>query len=314
VSARGRTIARWAVALAIVAVLVTLTDLGAIGARLAAADLPLAIPAIAGLVAVHLVGALSWRRLTAVLAGTTLDWPTTIHLYYAAQAIGTVTPGNLGADVHRVTALGEGIGRGRLARAVIIQRLTSIGGLVYLGLIGALSLPIAGLGPFVLLLGGLGAVAALAVVLLSASPSRRSGIVGEILERLGLDDEGATLRGRLRSAFIDGFGIGLVFHVASLVLGLVLVAAVDPLAAGQPIVVLGALAVARLSLAVPIAPHGIGVQEGALAVLFIQLGLPAETALAAALLNRLAMLLTAALGSVGLFAGGRARPALVARS
>jgi uncharacterized membrane protein YbhN (UPF0104 family) len=125
---------------------------------------------------------------------------------------------------------------------------------------------------------------------------------------------GATVsRGRLRSAVRDGIGLGLVFHGAGLLLGLVLVRAVDAEAVVQPSLVLAALAVARLSLAVPIAPNGIGIQEGVLAILFVQLGLPAESAIAAALLNRLAFLLTAAVGAISLAVPRGARPAPVPR-
>jgi uncharacterized membrane protein YbhN (UPF0104 family) len=60
--------------------------------------------------------------------------------------------------------------------------------------------------------------------------------------------------------------------------------------------IVAALALARLSLAVPIAPSGIGVQEGALAALFILLGASPETAVAASLLGRLSLLTTTGIG------------------
>lgn len=302
---RPGTVARWLVAIAIVGVLVALLDLGEIGARLASANLALAVPAIAGLVAVHLIAVGSWRRLTSTLAGGSLDWPTAIRMFYAGLAVGTVTPGNIGADAYRVTALGDRAAVGRLTRVVVVQRLTSLAAVAYLGAIGALALPIEGLAPLVLLLGAVGGALALAVVFLSTSASRFGGIVGDLLRRLGLDDAG-TFHGRLRSAFVDGFGFGLAFHAVSLLLGLALVAAVDPAAVGaRPVVVLAALAVARVSLALPITPNGIGVQESLLGVLFVQVGLPPETAIAAALLNRLALLLAAAVGAVSLSAAGR---------
>ena len=115
----------------------------------------------------------------------------------------------------------------------------------------------------------------------------------------------------MRSAVRDGFGLGLLFHGSSLLLGLVLVRAVDPVASAQPWLVLGALAVARLSLAVPLSPNGIGIQEGLLAILFVQLGLPADVAIAAALLNRLGFVATAAVGLLCLIAPASARPVAV---
>jgi uncharacterized membrane protein YbhN (UPF0104 family) len=248
------------------------------------------------------------------LAGDPLDWRTAIRMYYAGLAVGTVTPGNIGADAYRVTALGDRGAMGRLTRVVVVQRLTSLAAVAYLGAMGALILPIDGLGPLVLLLGAFGAAIVLAIVLLSTSAGRfGDSIGGRLLRRLELDD-GGTFHGRLRSALVDGFGFGLAFHAASLVLGLVLVAAVDPaLVEARPLVVLAALAVARVSLALPISPNGIGVQEGLLGILFVQAGMPPETAIAAALLNRFALLLAAALGAVSLSSAGHRRPVLAAR-
>ncbi len=53
---------------------------------------------------------------------------------------------------------------------------------------------------------------------------------------------------------------------------------------------------ARLSLAVPITPSGLGVQEGVLAALFASIGLAPETAVAGLLLGRLALVLTTGIG------------------
>ncbi len=310
-SPRQRTLARWLIGLVLVLVLLSWLDLAAIRDRLAGVTLRLALPAMLGLVAVHIISALSWRRLTTELAGVRLDWRTTIRLYYAAQAFGTITPANIGADIYRVMAVAGRVGAARLARPVVIQRLTSIVAIMCLGLVGTLSLRIPGLGWFVVALVAIGTLVALAIIVLSSSPARRPAFVSRFLGRLGLDWGADRGVGRLRVAIRDGFGLGLIFHATSLVLGLVLVAAVDPLAAGRPLEVLGALAVARLSLAVPLSPNGIGIQEGLLTILFVQLGLPPDTAIAAALLNRLAFLATAALGSVALLVRGRS-PAVAA--
>jgi uncharacterized protein (TIRG00374 family) len=58
--------------------------------------------------------------------------------------------------------------------------------------------------------------------------------------------------------------------------------------------------VARLALTVPISPSGLGFQEGALSVLFVGLGLPAETALAALLLSRVSLLATTVIGAAAM--------------
>jgi uncharacterized membrane protein YbhN (UPF0104 family) len=300
-SERAARLARWAVALVVLALVVSLVDLEAVRMRLAATDPRLAIPAVAGLVLVHVIAAGAWRRLLRELAGVSLGWRSALRLYYGAQVFGTITPGNVGADVYRVVAV-AGASRSQLAQPVLLQRLTSVIALVCLGVAGGMVLPIPWLRPYLLptvVIGG--TVGLLGAALVRADTS---GWLGRAVRRLGWSSN-ATPGTRLRSAIRDGLGLGLVFHAASLVLGLVLVRAVDPSATEAPWLVLGALAVARLSLAVPISPNGIGVQEGLLAVLFVQLGLPAETAIAAALLNRLGLLLTAAVGAVALIGRGR---------
>ena len=306
-------VARWVIALVAVGLLVSLVDLGSIGTRLAGTDLRLAIPAVIGLVVVHVVPAAAWRRLLHELAGVSLEWGRTLRLYYAAQVLGTVTPANVGADVYRVLAIGGDPGRAQLAQPVLVQRLTSVIALACLGVVGGVLLPIAGLGPFLLLAAVIGTVLAVLTVAFLGS-ARDGGWVGRIGRRLGWTGAAATGRERLRSAVRDGLGLGLIFHGISLVLGLVLVLSVDGQASARAWPVLGALAVARLSLAVPISPNGLGIQEGLLALLFVQLGLPADAAVAAALLNRLGFLLTAAVGAALLLSPSQTGGAPIARS
>jgi uncharacterized membrane protein YbhN (UPF0104 family) len=305
-SSRGVLVARWAVALVFVGVLASFVDLGAIGQRLAGTDLRLAVPAIVGLVLVHVVAAMAWRRLLRALAGVSLGWITTLRVYYTAQVFGTVTPANLGADVYRVLAVGAEASRAQLAQPVIVQRLTSVAAIVCLGVAGGIALPIPSLRPFLVVAAIVGAIAAATSVAIVGRVAV-GGWIDRLARRLGWNGAQAWSASALRSAARDGFFLGVVFHAISLLLGLALVRAVDPEAASQPGVVLGALAVARLSLAVPISPNGIGIQEGLLTVLFVQLGLPADTALAAALLNRLGFLLTAAVGAAALVSPGAAR-------
>ena len=69
-----------------------------------------------------------------------------------------------------------------------------------------------------------------------------------------------------------------------------------------------------MATTVPISPNGIGIQEGAPAIPFVQLRLPPDVALAAALLNRLALLLTAGMGATALAWGARRQPAASVRT
>jgi uncharacterized membrane protein YbhN (UPF0104 family) len=70
---------------------------------------------------------------------------------------------------------------------------------------------------------------------------------------------------------------------------------------GLPVV--AAIVVARLSLAIPILPSGLGANEAILAVLFTGLGLFPQAAIAGLLLGRVALLLTTLVGASVLLLG-----------
>jgi uncharacterized protein (TIRG00374 family) len=106
-----------------------------------------------------------------------------------------------------------------------------------------------------------------------------------------------------RAALVNGTSLALAFHLASIAMVYALVVALGGYQAPGP--VLACIAVARLSILIPLSPSGLGFQEAALSVLFTQVGLSPELALATALLNRLALLGTMALGAA-LIASGRA--------
>jgi len=73
----------------------------------------------------------------------------------------------------------------------------------------------------------------------------------------------------------------------------------------ESLAVLAAITIARLSLAVPILPSGLGANEAILALLFAGMSLSPQTALAALLLGRVALVLTTALGAGLLLFGER---------
>src|SRR5688500_16294323 len=76
-----------------------------IAERLSRSDLRLVIVGVLGLTAMHLAPAAGWRAIVATISGVRLRWPAALSLYYASQAIGGITPANLGGDVHRAAAL-----------------------------------------------------------------------------------------------------------------------------------------------------------------------------------------------------------------
>ena len=132
-----RRFGRPALGIGLLAVVLVGADPLAVLARLGTINLGLAAVAMLGLTAIHLVGAMGWRSITLETSGVLLPRRPTVALYYAAQAIGGVTPANLGGDVHRVLALRS---RGRdwsaAVAPVIVQRATSYLALSILSLAG----------------------------------------------------------------------------------------------------------------------------------------------------------------------------------
>jgi uncharacterized membrane protein YbhN (UPF0104 family) len=298
---------RWVVGIGIVIGLLLRFDARGIAEQLRSADPRLAFPALVGLVAIHIVGAFTWRDLARRLSAISLGLGEAIRRYYVAQAIGALTPANLGADAYRL--IGEEAGDARygwrqMLLPVLVQRITSSIALAGLGLVAFALLPA----------GGAANGAALAMLVLAAGstalivtvqgggrasrwfrwPWRRGAT------ELAAEPADPTVAGKAgpRATLVAvavGLSLGLAFHAGSVLLSYVLVLSVG--VSGSPVTVLACLVVARLSILIPISPSGLGIQEGALSVLFLSIGLPAETALAASLLNRLALIVTTLLGT-----------------
>jgi uncharacterized membrane protein YbhN (UPF0104 family) len=309
---RAWTIARWALGIGVVALIVVGFDAPATVARITAANGLLVVVGVLGLTAVHALGAWAWAILCRQLAGLRLGRLTALRLYYAAQALGGVTPGNVGGDAYRVVALrNAGQRLGPAIAPVLVQRATSYLALALLALPAVAILALASHVSSAVLLAGLivcGVAGGVAVALLVA-PAK----AWELWSRLpwvhaqpdaGADRAWTTVPAR---SVATGVAFGLAFHAASVLLTAVLVAAVDPSAVGPA--VLAAIVLARLSLAIPILPSGLGANEAILAISFAGLGFAPQTALAALLLGRLALLLTTVIGASLLLVGRGAVPA-----
>jgi uncharacterized membrane protein YbhN (UPF0104 family) len=287
---RLKPIIRWMVGIGLVALLLVRFDLGAVLQHISRTNPWLLVPALGGLVAVHLLGALAWWLIDARLNHEWMPWRHALRTYYVAQGIGGMTPANLGSDAYRLYAAGSSGWRRGLA-PIVLQRVTSAAALAALGLLALAWLPAGS--PYVTP-AAVAAIAGLAltipiVLVINRRPRRDAGVLAD-----GAHVGERRRAGDLTAGSLIGLGLGLAFHAASLGLALVVLAAVAPIPA--PLPALACLAIARLAILVPISPSGLGIQEGALALLFPTIGLPVELGLAAALLNRLALVLVAALG------------------
>lgn len=307
-SARVWVWVRWALGIGMVALMVVGLDGDEVAARIGAADVPLVAMAVLGLTAVHALGAMTWAVLCRQLGGLRLGRLTALRLYYVAQALGGVTPANIGGDAYRVVAVRSArLGWGGAVAPVLVQRATS-----YLAL-ALLALPAIG----ILFFGSHLASAILPAALLLCAAAGGVGVVmlaapaslTRLLARLPWAHAAPGGHGAVAGAWarppiwsvVTGTGLGLLFHGASVLLTAVLLAAVDPTAVGIPVV--AAIVVARLSLAVPILPSGLGANEAILALLFSALGLAPQAALAGLLLGRLALALTTVVGASLLLLG-----------
>lgn len=290
---------RLAVGIAVLTLVLSTVDVATLWRRGAAADLRLVVAALIGLVAVHAVAGLGWRSLVEATSGIRLGAVEALRLHYSGQAIGGMTPGNLGGDVYRAAALrSAGHGWTGSVAPIIVQRATSYLALSALSLIAlaALASTRAAASLTVVGLAFAGAVAVAAWFLL-APPRRLLPVAGPVHRWLGgsaVVEKAAVPRPVLRSSAAMGFANGLLFHAISVLLLWGLVIGVDDSAAS--LTILAALTVARLSLAVPISPSGLGIQEGAATALVAALGGPVESVLAGILIARLALVATTVVG------------------
>lgn len=294
-------LARWAAAIGVVAVLVIGLDSGEILARLRSADATLVVCGVLGLTAVHVLAAASWRLLCRQLGGMRLAWATCLRVYYAAQALGGVTPANVGGDAYRMMAMRRaGLGWSAAAAPVLVQRATSYLALALLALPALAWLALTTALPFGILAAGLMlcALAGGVAVLLLVAPAPVAALRARLQRSTPRDGSDAApvagVRPPVGSVALATL-LAVAFHAVSVLLTALLVAAVDPSATGAE--VLAAIVVARLSLAVPVLPSGIGANEAILSLLFAGLGLAPQVALAALLLTRVALVLTTLLGA-----------------
>lgn len=315
---RWQTAARIGFGAAVLIAVVVALDPAAVADTLAAADLRLAVPAVLGLTAMHAVAAGGWRWMIQERTGLRLSWASALRAHYAAQAVGSVTPGNLGGDIHRAAALRRaGHDWPAAVEPIVAQRATSylaLSALAGIGLVVLSSTSNLG-GPIVLIGAAVAFVLVAAAWLLLVPVGPFAKVRAWLRRRMGggsaqVSTEDAHLpAGRAWRVMLGGFANGLVFHAGSIGLTWLLVLAMDPSSPSWPM--LAAIAVARLSLAIPLSPSGLGVQEGVLAALVTGMQVAPQTALAAMLFARTSTVLVALIG-VALMVRGAPRLTLAA--
>jgi uncharacterized membrane protein YbhN (UPF0104 family) len=301
---RSGLLLRWVLALGILGALVFYFDTGELGSLLGRVDWSLAYPAILGLTAMHLVGVAIWKMLAARLTGMKLRWGCLARVYYAAQAVGSLTPSNIGGDVYRAYAVTGGTrGWGEALLPIATQRVASYLSLLLLGAMATVVLPFHALTPKALaIVAALFVVGILCFWTLARRASAPGSLAGRLASRFHLPTAWTAIpTRRLVTTLASAVLMGLAFHAGSIALSYALVLAIG----GEPPVLpaLAALMVARLAIILPVPVGGLGFLEGAMALLFPGLGLTAEMGLAVSLLNRLAFVQTVLIGSLFILAG-----------
>ena len=280
-------LARAAILVACIVVLVTRVDVAHTAALMARANAGLLVAATITLVAVQGLAAMTWWGVSNAI-GSRIGRRDALVSFSASQAVGLVTPGSVGGDAYRIVdRQAEGDPWQGATVAVLHTRAGSLASLALIAGVAAASQPSTS-GIAVPLIGW-----CLALALALAVPSTWVAI-----RRL----PNCGWRHATRAAGIAYAG-ATAFHVIAITAAYALVIAVDPRVGGPA--VLAALVIARLAIAVPLTPSGIGIGEGIAASLFVALGLPPEVAVAASLLGRVSLLATAGLGAVLLLVGGR---------
>ena len=288
-----RLILRWLVTVALLGLVLSLLDTGALRASLARLSVPFISLILA--VSVAQVALSAWRWwFTARRLRVSLSYPVAMREYYLAGFLNQVLPGGVMGDVNRAwrharAPVGEPLSANAtraIIHAVMLERLS--GQLVLL--------PVAVLAMAALWLSGRFELqAAYAGTSLSAG----AGMVALVLAGVGASfmlrrKNGSRLRSYLRNLGAD---LRKVFYgwrnaclqclTSLLVLGtylavfLLLAADMDVLGAGvSPSMLAGLCVLLLLAMAVPVTISGWGVREGAAALLWPLAGLPAEQGVA----------------------------------
>lgn len=291
---------RWLLGLGLIAAILLTSDREALASTLGDASWALAVPAIGGLVIVHLLPAGTWKLLLGRLSGICISWPLAARTYYTSQALGSFTPASIGGDVYRYYLLKDNSNHWTsVAIPILAQRLLSYAALLILVGMAALLLP---LSPGVRLALSVGVIALVGAGLLLWAALRKRNLHDNRFLPGPLRKAASSLAASDHSAFLDtlkdGLLLSFLFHLVAIALGYLLVLSLG--LDGPAPATLAVLTLARLAMLLPFSPSGLGFQEGALALLFPHIGLSAEAGLAVSALNRLALLVTIGVGATSL--------------
>jgi uncharacterized membrane protein YbhN (UPF0104 family) len=308
---RARRAAQVAAGLGCAGLLAWLVDWRASLALLARAA-PAEAAAVGALAALGIaVCAWKWQRLLAVLS-VRAPLPELLRIYWAAAFVGTFLPSTVPGDAARVVLTRRFGDAATVIASIAAERVTGLATLLLLASGAALARPdlLPGGPPR----SGLVAVAAAgSAILLAFAPAALAKVLGRRWRFRGV----ASL-GRFGAAVADiarrpgalqvAVALSAVFYAAVALSHYAALRAFG-VEVGLADVAVVALLV-TLAAALPVSPNGLGVGEAAFVLLYAQVGVPPEQALAAALLRRVIVTLVCLAGAIPWFAArDRGRPA-----
>ncbi|PPI84685.1 lysylphosphatidylglycerol synthetase family protein [Marinobacter maroccanus] len=301
---RLRLAARWLFTVLIIGFVIRSVDASALFDELARVSLYVLLPALA--LTVFQVALSAWRwRYTVERLGLPLAYPVAVREYYLATFLNQVLPGGVLGDVNRAWRHGSGAGeRLSAVHGVAIERLS---GQLVLGLVVALSvswLVSSGHLTFVSRGGGQWLVIIAVVVILGTWLVLRTAIAS-YLKRLRHD-----LYLSLLNCTVLPVQLGSSLLVLASYLGVFLCLAwgAGYLGGVESVAVIAGLgSILLLSMVIPLTVAGWGIREGAAAVLWPMVGLPAEQGVALSVGYGALVLVSSLPGVVFLFGGKPAK-------
>ncbi len=301
---RGKSLAKLAVTLGCIAVILWFVD-WRVSLDLLGRTAPAFVAMIALLAALGIaLSEWKWQRLL-VAASVQEPYPALLQIYWIGAFVSTFLPSVLPGDAVRIVIARRFGPLAAIAGSIVVERITGLAVLLLLAA-GAVMLRSDllvhdhGGGATLVAAGGL----LIALLLFAGLAARLSsawqpgGTVWRQRLRAGLLRFGTSLAelARQPGALLIAGGLSVAFYgvltlshyTAFQAVGLTV--SLSDLAAVAPLVIL----VATL----PVAPSGLGIGEGAFVLLYAQIGVAPETALAAAVLRRATVTLVALVGGL----------------
>ncbi|MSQ10029.1 MAG: flippase-like domain-containing protein [Dehalococcoidia bacterium] len=290
-----------AISSGLLALLLTRSPLAELGASLTGSDLLLLVLAFGVGFGGWFIANLKWQRLLGAL-GSSAPYSDLFALNLIGVFYSLVLPGQVSGEIVKGVRLSQfGVQRAAVATSILLDRLTGLAALALAGLVG-LALtpgsPFAGAAVWIALvvLGGSALPVLLARKRLPFAPTKAAGLYAKVwLAASALNDALLTYRGR-PLVLAEALLLALLFQASVYGANYMVVVSVGaPLSLAALLWIVSTVSLLNL---LPITLGGLGVREGAYALLLEQQGVPFSQGLAISLIASGMFLLLGSIGGV----------------